>query len=154
MFSRLLHLNNNVSFWKVCCNHYGWNIKYRPLVLTNPYATMLYMNKNVLKTSKHYINRQVIVTVSNNSKIFLRVLWFLLLQDSPTTVLYLLRHKHQSINQVIENHGVCLLIFLRWKKFLTVKLKHLNISTRQLNPEINHGRWHKSEKGIPKLIDR
>ena len=33
--------------------------------------------------------KPVSVTTSNNSKILLRLIWFLLLKDSPTTVLYL-----------------------------------------------------------------
>ena len=48
-----------------------------------------YMNINVLKTSKMYTNNLVSVTVSNNSKIFLGIIWFLLLKYSLTTVLYL-----------------------------------------------------------------
>ena len=46
-----------------------------------------------------------------NSKILLRLLWFLLLKDSPTTVLYLPVHHHQSRNQVLENNFVRLLTF-------------------------------------------
>ena len=44
------------------------------------------MNTNVLKTSKNYTNKLVSVTNSNNLKIFLRLLWFILLKYSPTTV--------------------------------------------------------------------
>ena len=47
-----------------------------------------------------------------NSKIFLRLIWFLLLKDLSTTVLYLPWHQHQSRNQVLENHWVYLLTFL------------------------------------------
>ena len=42
-----------------------------------------------LENIKHYTNKLVSVTTSNNSKIFLRLLWFLLLKDSPTIVVYL-----------------------------------------------------------------
>ena len=43
------------------------------------------MNTNVLKTSNNHTNKLVSMTTSNNSKIFLRLLWFLLLKDSPTS---------------------------------------------------------------------
>ena len=36
-----------------------------------------------LENIKNYTNKLVSVTTSNNSKIFLRLLWFLLLKDSP-----------------------------------------------------------------------
>ena len=42
-----------------------------------------------LEIIKKNTNKLVSVTTRNNSKIFLRLLWFLLLKDSPTTVLYL-----------------------------------------------------------------
>ena len=42
-----------------------------------------------LEKSKKYTNKLVSVMTSNNSKIFLRLLWFLLLNYSSTTVLYL-----------------------------------------------------------------
>ena len=50
--------------------------------------------QNVLKTSKDYTNKLVSVIPSNNSKTFLRLIWFLLLKDSPPTVLYLPGHQH------------------------------------------------------------
>ena len=50
---------------------------------------MLYMNTNVLKTSRNYTNKLVSGTTRTNSKIFLRLLWFLLPKEIPTTVLYL-----------------------------------------------------------------
>ena len=42
-----------------------------------------------LKKSKYYTNKLVNVTTNNNSKTLLRLLWFLLLKYSPTTVLYI-----------------------------------------------------------------
>ena len=42
-----------------------------------------------LENIKNYTNKLVSVTTRKNSKIFLRLIWFLLLKDSPTTVLYL-----------------------------------------------------------------
>ena len=42
-----------------------------------------------LENIKNYTNTLVSVTTSNNSKIFLRLIWFLLLKYSPMTVLYL-----------------------------------------------------------------
>ena len=42
-----------------------------------------------LENIKNYTNNLVSVTTSKNSKILLRMIWFLLLKDSPTTVLYL-----------------------------------------------------------------
>ena len=101
----------NVSCLKVCCNHSDWNITYKPWVVTCPQATMLYMNTNVLKRSKNYTNKLVSVKTSNNSKIFLRLIWFLPLKDSPTMVLYTPGNEHQSINKVLENKCVCLLTF-------------------------------------------
>ena len=56
------------------------------------------MNTNVLKTSKSYNNKLVSVTTSNNLKIFLRLLLFLFLKDSTTTVLYIPWNQHQSRN--------------------------------------------------------
>ena len=64
-----------------------------------------------LENIKNYTNKLVSVTTSNNLKIFLRVLWFLLMKDSPKTVLYIPGHQHHSRNQVLENHCVCLLLF-------------------------------------------
>ena len=64
-----------------------------------------------LDNIKNYKNKLVSVTTSNNSKIFLGIIWFLLLKYSPTIVLYLPVHHHQSINQVLKNHCVCLLTF-------------------------------------------
>ena len=52
----------------------------------------------------------------NNSKIFLRLLWFLLMKDSPTSVLCLPGHHRHPRNQVLKNHCVCLLTFKMWKK--------------------------------------
>ena len=154
MISLLIHLNNAVSCLKLCFNHRDWNITYRPLVLTNPQATMIYMNTNVLEKPKIYTNKLVSVTTSNNSKILLRLLWFLLLKYSITTVLYLLWHQYQSINHVLGNCCVCLLTFYRWKKLLPVKLELLNLRARQLNTEINHGHWKKIEKGTQKSVKR
>ena len=48
----------------------------------------IYENK-CLENIKNYTNKMLSVTISNNSKIFLRLLWFLLLKDSPMIVLYL-----------------------------------------------------------------
>ena len=87
----------------VCCNHRDWNITYIPLTLNYPEATMLYMNTNVFKTPKHYTNNMVSVTTSNNSKIFLRLLWFLLLKGSPTTFLYIPWYQHQLRKQMLKN---------------------------------------------------
>ena len=42
-----------------------------------------------LENIKIYTNKLVSVTTINNSKTFLRMIWFLLLNDSPTIVLYL-----------------------------------------------------------------
>ena len=42
-----------------------------------------------LENIKNYTNKLVSVTTSNNPKIFLGLLWFLLLKYSLTTVLYL-----------------------------------------------------------------
>ena len=42
-----------------------------------------------LENIKNYTNKLLSVTISNNSKIFLRLLWFLILNNSPMTVLYL-----------------------------------------------------------------
>ena len=42
-----------------------------------------------IETSKKFTNKLVSLTTNNNSKIFLRLLWFLLLKYSPETVLYL-----------------------------------------------------------------
>ena len=44
-------------------------------------------------------------------KDLLRLICFLLLNDSTATVLYLPLHHHQSKNEVLENHCVCLLTF-------------------------------------------
>ena len=40
------------------------------------------------------------------------------------------------------------------KKLLIVKLELLNKSAGQLNMEIHHGHWNKSEKGIQKSMNR
>ena len=64
-----------------------------------------------IENIKMYTNNLLSVTTSNNSKIFLSLLWFLLLKDSPTTIIYLPGHQHQSRNQVLENHCVRLLTF-------------------------------------------
>ena len=48
----------------------------------------LYEHK-FLENIKNYTNNLVIVTTSNNSKIFLRLIWFPLLKDSLTTVPYI-----------------------------------------------------------------
>ena len=48
----------------------------------------LYEHK-CLENIKKYTNKLVSVTTRNSSKIFLRLLWFLLLKDSLTTFLYL-----------------------------------------------------------------
>ena len=42
-----------------------------------------------IESIKYYTNKLVSVTTRNNSKIFLRLLWFLLPKYSSTTVLYL-----------------------------------------------------------------
>ena len=42
-----------------------------------------------LENIKKYTNKLVSVTTSNNSKIFLRLLWFLILNNSSTIVLYI-----------------------------------------------------------------
>ena len=55
---------------------------------------MLYMNTNVLKKSKNYTNKLVSVTNNNNPKTFLRLVWFLILKDSLTKVLYLPGYQH------------------------------------------------------------
>ena len=44
---------------------------------------------NCFENIKNYTNKLVSVKTSNNSKIFLRMIWFLLLKYSPTTILYL-----------------------------------------------------------------
>ena len=94
------------------------------------------------------------MTTSNNSKIFLRLIWFLLLEYSPTKVLCLPWNNHQSKNQVLGNHCVCLLTIWMWtKKLLTVKLELLNLSARQLNIEIHHGHWKKKQKGHSKISE-
>ena len=64
-----------------------------------------------LENIKKNTNKLISVTTSNNSRMFLRLIWFLLLQYLPTTVLYLPWHQHQSRNQVLKNHCVCLLTF-------------------------------------------
>ena len=64
-----------------------------------------------LENIKGCTQNMVSVTINNNSKTFLRLLWFILLNDSPTTVLYLPWSQHQSRNQVLENHCVCLLTY-------------------------------------------
>ena len=46
-----------------------------------------------LENIKNYTNKLVSVTNRNNSRIFLSLLWFLPLKDSPTTVLYLPGHQ-------------------------------------------------------------
>ena len=48
----------------------------------------LYEHK-CLENIKKYTNKLVSVTTRKNSKIFMRLIWFLILKDSPTTVLYL-----------------------------------------------------------------
>ena len=75
----------------------------------------IYVNTNVLKTSKNYTNKLVSVTTSNNSNIFLRMIWFLLLKDSPKTVLYIPWHQYQWRNHVLQNHCVCLITFDMYK---------------------------------------
>ena len=69
-----------------------------------------------LENTKNDTNKLLSVTISNNSKILLRLPWFLLLKDSPTPVLYLPWHQHQSRNELLENHCACLLLFLKLKK--------------------------------------
>ena len=66
-----------------------------------------------LENIKKYTIKLVSVTTINNSKIFLRLLWFLLLKYSPTTVLYLPWHQYQSRKQVLENLCVYLLTFYK-----------------------------------------
>ena len=46
-----------------------------------------------LENIKIYTNKVVRVMTSNNSNIFLVILWFLLLKDSPTKVLYIPLHQ-------------------------------------------------------------
>ena len=70
-----------------------------------------YLNKNTLKTTKIYTNKLVSVMTSKKSKILLRLLWFILLKDSPTTVLYLPLHQHQpSITSYIDLQNGCFLL--------------------------------------------
>ena len=49
-----------------------------------------------------YTNKLLNGTNSNNSEIFLNLIWFLLLKDSTMTVLYLPWHQHQSRKHVIK----------------------------------------------------
>ena len=46
-------------------------------------------DQTFLENIKNYTNKLVSVTTSNNSKIFLILIWFILLNYSPTKVLYL-----------------------------------------------------------------
>ena len=64
-----------------------------------------------LENIKNYTNKLLSVTTSNNAKIFLSLIWFILLNYSPTTVLYLPWNQHQSRNHVLKNNCVCLLTF-------------------------------------------
>ena len=45
--------------------------------------------KKCLENIKNYTNKLLSVTIGKNSKIFLRLIWFLLQKDSRMTVLYL-----------------------------------------------------------------
>ena len=102
-----------------------------------------------LENIKNYTNMLVSVTTSNNSKILSRLLWFLLLKDSPMTVPYLPWNQHQSRNQVLENHCVFSLTFEMWRgKLLPVELELKNLSISQLNTELHHGHWKKPKRGF------
>ena len=110
-FSLLINSNNSLLCLKVCYNHCVLKIKWRLLVFTKHWATVLFLNIDVFKTSINYKNMLGSGTTNNNSKIFLGPLWFLLLKDSPITVPYTPWPHHQSRNQVLENHCVSSLIY-------------------------------------------
>ena len=65
-----------------------------------------------LENIKKLYKKLVSVTTSNNPKILLRLLWFLLLKDSPITVPYIPWHHDQSRKKDLENHCVFSLNFL------------------------------------------
>ena len=62
----------------------------------------LYEHK-CLENIKKYTNKLVIVTTRNISKIFSRLLWFLLLKDSPMTVLYIPWHQHLVESELVKS---------------------------------------------------
>ena len=69
-----------------------------------------------LENINNHTNKLVSVSTSNNSKILLRLLWFLLLKKSPMTFLYLPWYQNQSRNHVLENHCVFFTNILDVKK--------------------------------------
>ena len=140
MFSQLIHLNNNVSFLNLCCNNREQNITCRTFVFTRTEATILCMNRNVLKASKNYTNKLVSLTTSNNSKILLRLLWFILTKFHWKKS-YI---SHYTItSQKTKCSKITMYVYQRFRceqeKLLTVELELPNLSARQLNTEINHG---------------
>ena len=66
----LTHMNNNVLWLNVCCNHHVLKIIWRLFVLTNNYAKGLLLNTNVWTTLKRYINMHVSLTTNKTSRIF------------------------------------------------------------------------------------
>ena len=110
LFFLPIHFNNNVLFLKVCYNHCVLKITWRILVLINNWATVLFLKTYVFKKLINYTNMLVSVTTNNNSKILLRTLWFLILEDSPITVPDLPWYQHQSRNQVRSDKEVSLLL--------------------------------------------
>ena len=140
MFFMSIHLRNNLSCLKVFYNHCVLNITWRLLLLANRWATVLFLNTDVFKTSRNHKNMLGSVMTNNNSKIFLRPLWFLLLKDSTITVPYIQLTQQQSRNQVLENHCVFSLTYYMWKiKLISINSDLLNQSARQLNQELRHG---------------
>ena len=65
MFSRLIHLNNNVSFLKLCYNHRDWNITYRLLVLTNKNNTTI--DGQVISDGEVVVKAQNIFSMQENT---------------------------------------------------------------------------------------
>ena len=64
--------------------HLKYHVK--TIGIDQPLRNNALLNTNVFKISRNYTNMLVSVTINNNSKIFLRRLLFLLLEDSPITV--------------------------------------------------------------------
>ena len=86
-----------------------------------------FLNTDILKTPRNYTNMLGSVTNSNNSKIFLRPIWFIILKDSLITVPYLSRPHQHSRNKVLENHCVFSQKYFMWKtKLQSVKSELLN----------------------------
>ena len=148
MFFLLIHLNNNMLLLKVCNNHRVLTIMWRLLVYTNHWATALFLGTDVFKKSWNYTNILGSVMTNNNSKIFLKPLWFLLLKDSLIALTDLPCTQQQSRNQVLENHCVFSLTYYMWKRNL------LNQSASQLKQEIRHGKWKQSKNEIQKSTTR